>query len=166
MEANDALIFCSYMQPLKQKCKLCRDPDQQENASFPAVPPSCFEDCYLKDFEGHCIMKTHVWAIHHCLSSMKSLKKTYSIEICNTTELSKAADDAYLICGYLNPECVSQEIRNWNSEYPLDPVISSLGIKNKTIYHQWYYLFLLLVVFTLQDFYLTQLISCKPKDCG
>jgi len=77
MEANGAMIFHSYMQSLKQKCKLYRYPEQQENTSFPTVPPSCLEHCFVKKFEGHCIMKTPVWAIHHCLSLMKSVKKTY-----------------------------------------------------------------------------------------
>jgi len=108
MEANGAMIFHSYMQSLKQKCKLYRYPEQQENTSFPTVPPSCLEHCFVKKFEGHCIMKTPVWAIHHCLSLMKSVKKTYSIDISNTTKLSKVANGAYLICGYLNPECVTQ----------------------------------------------------------
>jgi len=48
------------------------------------------------------------------------IKKKYSIEISNSMELSEAANGAYLICGYLNQECVSQEIRN--SEYQLNPV--------------------------------------------
>jgi len=66
-------------------------------------------------------METPLWALQYSLSSTYQSNKTYSIEFSNLLELTIAHDGAYIICGYINPDCLLNATPNQRTEYPHDP---------------------------------------------
>jgi len=92
------------MKLLKQTC--LRN-GNDSNVAYPADPPDFIHHSIKDKFKGYYISKTPLWAIQHCLSEMKSSRKSYTLEISNLFELSTAADGAYIICGLLNPNCIT-----------------------------------------------------------
>ncbi len=109
MDVNDALIFCHQVTLLKKACALNRGNSSQQVLSFPADAPSFVDPLIGCKFNGRYAIKTPIWAIQHCLSSIQSSGKTYSIEVSNSLEFLNVADGAFIICGLLNLQCVPQE---------------------------------------------------------
>jgi len=48
-------------------------------------------------------------------------KKRYVIELSNEQELSMAAGGAFIICGFINPQCSMKSSCNPKVEHPNDP---------------------------------------------
>ncbi len=48
------------------------------------------------------LVKTPIWAIAHCLECIISPTKSYRLDPCQILDLGEAADDAYVIEGFLN----------------------------------------------------------------
>jgi len=121
MDINDALIFRHQVTLLKKACALSRGKSSPQMLSFPAEAPSFVDPLIGCKFNGRYVLKTPIWAIQHCLSSIQSSGMTYSIEVSNSLELLNAADGAFIICGLLNSQCVPQEGRGFCGEHPHDP---------------------------------------------
>jgi len=121
MDVNDAIMFCRQFTLLKEACASSTNKSSPREWSFPAEAPSFVDPLIWRKFLGRYAVKTPLWAIQHCLSSMQLSGKIYSIEVSNSLELSNAADGAFVICGVLNPECVPQDGRCFHGEHPHDP---------------------------------------------
>ena len=87
----------------------------------------------INKFKGEYIVKTPLWAIQHCLSLPNPSRKTYSFEKSNPLELCRAADGAFVICGFINPLCSHGLIDTNRTELPHDPsydIVSQNRCKN------------------------------------
>jgi len=134
MDINDAVMFCHQFSLLKEACALRMSKSSPQMWSFPAEAPSFVDPLIGCKFKGRYAIKTPIWAIQHCLSSIQSSGKIYSIEVSNLLELLNAADGAFIICGILNPQCVPQEGHGFCGEHPHDPsykIISPNSRQNK-----------------------------------
>jgi len=67
------------------------------------------------------LVKTPIWAIAHCLEHIISPTKSYRLDHCQILELGQAADDAYLIEGFLNLKDVPRSSLITISTYHLGP---------------------------------------------
>jgi len=121
MDVNDAIMFRCQFTLLKEACASSTSKSSPREWSFSAEAPSFADPSIGQKFLGRYAVKTPLWAIQHCLSSMQLSGKIYSIEVSNLLELSNAADGAFVICGVLNPECVPQDGCCFHSEHPHDP---------------------------------------------
>jgi len=123
LEPSHAVLFCSHIKTLKTTCK---DLDLDGKA-FPVEPPDFVDLLQCSVLRGRYIVKTPLWAIQHCLSKLHGAEKTYSIHVSSCTELSSAADGAFLICGLLNPECMKDLNAKANAVHPHDPAYDILS---------------------------------------
>jgi len=73
------------------------------------------------------IVKTPLWAVQHCLSRVCGMGKSYCIHTCEISKLSTAADGVFVICGHINPNCVSHEMAKQRVEIPHDPMYNIFG---------------------------------------
>jgi len=105
---------------LRTTCALCKDVDLDGKA-FPVEPPDFVDSLLCSNLRGRYIIKTPLWAIQHCLLKLCGSAKSYSIHISSYTELSSAADGAFIICGLLNPECMKDIHAKANAVHPHDP---------------------------------------------
>jgi len=121
MDVKDAINFRHQFISLKEACASSTSKSSPREWSFPAEAPSFLDPSIWQKFLGRYAVKTPLWAIQHCLSSMQLSGKTYSVEVSDSLELSTAADGAFVICGVINPECVPQDGRCFCGEHPHDP---------------------------------------------
>ena len=91
------------MKLLKMEC-LQKETEMRNQMAF-EKPPDYIDSVLIDKFKGEYIVKTPLWAIQHCLSLPNPSTKTYSFEKSNPLELSRAADGAFVICGFINPLC-------------------------------------------------------------
>ncbi len=120
MDSADVLIFCKRMNELKDTCALS-EKNGDKNTSYPHKPPVCIPQWIREKYKGCFIMKTLLWALQYSLSCMYQSNKMHSIEFSNPLELTTAHDGAYIICGYINPDCLLNATPNQRTEYPHDP---------------------------------------------
>jgi len=120
MDSADALMFRKRMNELKDVCALFKKP-AEKNMSYPNKPPVFIYPWIQEKYKGCFVMKTPLWAIQYSLSCTYQSNKTYSIELSNLLELMTANDGAYIICGYINPNCLLNTTPNEQKEYPHDP---------------------------------------------
>jgi len=165
MELNDAFLFHTHMNKLKETCAVLRGNDVQNKNAFPAEPPNFIDPKICCKFSSHYVIKMPVWAIQHCLSSAGNMSKKYSFEISNEREVLNATDGAFIICGLLNQLCTPQDAERHAAEHPHDPLydIVSPNCRGESLLQ--YCSFLLLVVSILQDLFPIQVV-CRQKTCG
>jgi len=120
MDSADVLMFCKHMIELKDICALSKRTGDK-NTSYPHKPPVFIHPWIREKYKGCFIMKTPLWALQYSLSCTYQSNKTYSIELSNPMELTTADDGAYVICGYINPDCLLNATPNEQTEYPHDP---------------------------------------------
>jgi len=120
MDSDDALIFRRRMKELKDTCAFL-DNNGDKILSYPHEPPVFIPQWIQEKYKGYFVMKTPLWALQYSLSSTYQSNKTYSIEFSNPLELTTAHDGAYIICGYINPDCLLNATPNQQTEYPHDP---------------------------------------------
>jgi len=68
---------------------------------------------------GYYIVKTPLWAIQHCLSINNPSMATYTFDVSNLLELCNAADGAFVICGFVNPNCNLKSISKQKGQLTL-----------------------------------------------
>jgi len=122
MESNDALLFRTRMNELKETCAMLMGDDKGNKCAFPAEPPDFVEPEICCKFRNRFVVKTPVWAIQHCLSLGTSMSKKYCFEISNEAELLRATDGAFIICGLINPLCTPQDAERHAAAHPHDPL--------------------------------------------
>jgi len=91
------------------------------NVSYPREAPKFIHPSIREKCNGCFILKTPLWAIQYGLSYSYPSEKKYSIEVSNALELTTADDGAYIICGFLNPNCRVDTTTNQQTGYPHDP---------------------------------------------
>jgi len=126
-------MFCMHVKSLKMECLITVRTVTKNQAAYEM--PLDYIDCEIIDkFKGDYIIKTPLWAIQHCLSLPNPSKKTYSFKKSNPLGLSRAADRAFVICGFINPHCSQGLINTTRTELPCDPsytLFCRTGTKNK-----------------------------------
>jgi len=128
LEPSHAVMFRLHMKMLKTTCALCEDLDLDGKA-FPDEPPDFVDSLQCSTLRGRFIIKTPVWEIQHCLSKLHGAAKMYSVhDVSSCTELSSAADGAFLICGLLNLECIKDLHVQSNALHPHDPFYDILSL--------------------------------------
>ena len=78
------------------------------------------------------LVKTPIWAIAHCLERIFSPTKCYRLDRCQIVELGQAADDAYLIEGFLNLKRRPKEFSDCNRHIPLGPKMNYVDKQNQS----------------------------------
>ena len=120
LDDNDALLFCMHMKSLKMEC--IRTATTTKNQHSYQEPPDYIDHKIIEKLKGEYIVKTLLCTIQHCLSFPNQSKKTYSFEKSNPLELSRAADEAFVICRFVNPHCSHGLFTtSSNAELPHDP---------------------------------------------
>ncbi len=66
LDNNDALLFCSQMNLLKDTCALL-DEVVDKTLSFPKIVPSFVNPLLRENYMGKYVMKILLWAIQHCI---------------------------------------------------------------------------------------------------
>jgi len=125
LNTNDELFFRSCMNLLKFICALDKKV-KDKLGSYPKEAPYFVDSMLGVKYDGNFVIKTPLWAIQHCLSMNNPSKKSYVIEFSSAEELSTAADGAFIICGYLNPECSMESSGTTRVDHPHDPSYKSL----------------------------------------
>jgi len=92
-----------------------------KSGSYPKKAPYFVDSMIGEKYDGKFVIKTPLWAIQHCLSMNNPSRKRYAIELSSASELSTAADGAFIICGYLNPECSTESQSTTRVDHPHDP---------------------------------------------
>jgi len=121
------LFFCMHMQSLKQKCKFGAILNYQQIFGFQQNHQVLSMMTFVMNSKDVMLSwLPYGWYItaYHWLSCQG---KHILLRSQNSFELSNAANGAFLICGYLNPKYISQEIKNWNAEHPHDPVYNIIS---------------------------------------
>jgi len=133
MGPNDAVLFRMHMKLLRAAC--VANPDETELfTAYPAKPPKFIDPMFCDAIlTGRYIVKTPVWAVQYCLSKIQGMGKTYSIEASNAMDLASSADGAFLICGFINPDCVYVNDAEVKANCPHDPTynIQSMNSRKK-----------------------------------
>jgi len=111
LEGKDALMFHMHMKLLKATCALLPNNNLQRLA-YPEEPPKEINTLMCETLSGQMIVKTPLWAVQHCLSHVSDMGKSYCIHTCEISKLSTAADGVFIICGHINPNCVSHEMQS------------------------------------------------------
>jgi len=83
-----------------------------KSLSYPKKAPSFVNAQLREKYKGKFVIKTPLQAIQHCLSLNNPSKKRYIMELSNEQELLMAADGAFIICGFLNPQCSTESSCN------------------------------------------------------
>jgi len=122
-----------HMKSLKMEC--IRTATTTKNQHSYQEPPDYIDHKIIEKLKGEYIVKTLLCTIQHCLSFPNQSKKTYSFEKSNPLELSRAADEAFVICRFVNPHCSHGLFTtSSNAELPHDPcydVICKTDAKTK-----------------------------------
>jgi len=95
------------MHLLKFTCTL-DDKVKDKSGSYPKEAPYFVNSTVGEKYNGKLVIKTPLWAMQHCLSLNNPSRKRYVIEFSSAEELSMAADGAFIICGFLNPQSAPQ----------------------------------------------------------
>jgi len=126
LEGNDALMFCMHMKLLRETCALLPTTNLQRLA-YPEEPHKKLKIMVSETLCGQMIVKTPLWAVQHCLSCVCGMGKSYCIHTCEISKLSTAADGVFVICGHINPNCVSHESAKKRDDIPHDPMYNIFG---------------------------------------
>jgi len=110
------------------------------------------------------LVKTPIWAIAHCLERIFSPTKCYRLDRCQILELGQAADDAYLIEGFLNLKRCPKEFSDCNRHIPLGPKMNYVDKQtSKSKCKQVQVLTAVLYIPSVGKFYLPLVIAWTPR---
>jgi len=110
------------------------------------------------------LVKTPIWAIAHCLERIFSPTKCYRLDRCQILELGQAADDAYLIEGFLNLKRCPEEFSDHNRHIPLGPKMNYVDKQTSKSKHiQVQVLTAVLYIPSVGKFYSPLVIARTPR---
>jgi len=116
------------MKMLKHACRLTANISEKHLSNHQIIDPLIGHK-----LKGYYIAKMPSWALQHYLSINNPSKATYSFDVSNSLELSNAVDGAFIICGFVNPNCNSKSIQKQNSAHPHNPAYDIDSSNNSSI---------------------------------